>query len=211
MIKLSKAENRTLFENEHLRINSFLKEDLNEYYSFIDDVAVNSQSVYTKSIEKSGYLILIPLLNDIRLDMFGFKWKIEVNQIFVYYLKEGSEIRIDGVNGTEFSYFYSLFLDHEYAKVERTLLPVDLKRENLLMKVVKHDKFNVYLGKYELSKKGNLPLKRKERDWLVLSITGVFEVHDRLIESRDVLQLNTNEYIDYESLSTESLLMAIEY
>jgi len=62
-----------------------------------------------------------------------------------------------------------------------------------------------------LRKESELPFKRNERSWLIISLTGIFEVHNRLIESRDLLQIRSDENVEFESLSENSLLMVIDY
>jgi quercetin 2,3-dioxygenase len=211
MVKLCEAENRNLFENNFLRINALNETNTVSNFSFIDDVAINGSGSYQKVINESGYIILLPLLNNIRLDMNGFKWKIEANQAFVYYLTKGSIIEIEGEFEHEYSYFYSLFLTKEKEQISKMIVPIDLERDNRLEKIIRHDLFNVFIGKFDLRKEAELPLKRTERSWLILSITGIFEVHNRLIESRDLLQISSDEHIDFESLSENSLLMVIDY
>lgn len=72
MIKLCKAENRNLFENKYIRINALNDDNSISDFAFIDDVAVNGQGTYQKVIKESGYLILLPLMNNIHLNMNGF-------------------------------------------------------------------------------------------------------------------------------------------
>ena len=54
-------------------------------------------------------------------------------------------------------------------------------------------------------------MKKVERNWLVISLTGIFEIHNRLIESRDLLEIKSDEHVEFESLSENSLLMVIDY
>ncbi|WP_313253882.1 hypothetical protein [Empedobacter sp.] len=211
MIKLCKAENRNLFENKYIRINALNDDNSISDFAFIDDVAVNGQGTYQKVIKESGYLILLPLMNNIRLNMNGFNWKIEVNQSFVYYLEKGTIIEIEGDLSHDFSYFYALFIVKEKQQIAKMIVPIDLDRENRLEKIIRHDLFNVFLGKFDLRKESELPFKRNERSWLIISLTGIFEVHNRLIESRDLLQIRSDENVEFESLSENSLLMVIDY
>lgn len=211
MIKLCKAENRNLFENNFLRINALNESNLVEDFAFIDDVALNELGMYQKVIEQSGYIILLPLLNNIRLNMNGFNWKIEANQAFVYYLTKGTVIEIEGEYKNDYSYFYSLFILKEKQPISKMIVSIDLERDNRLEKIIRHDSFNIFLGKFDLRKESELPLKKVERSWLVLSLTGIFEVHNRLIESRDLLEIKSDEYIEFESLSENSLMIVIDY
>ena len=91
------------------------------------------------------------------------------------------------------------------------IVSIDLERDNRLEKIIRHDSFNIFLGKFDLRKESELPLKKVERSWLVLSLTGIFEVHNRLIESRDLLEIKSDEYIEFESLSENSLMIVIDY
>ncbi|MDM1074158.1 hypothetical protein HX001_16865 [Empedobacter brevis] len=45
----------------------------------------------------------------------------------------------------------------------------------------------------------------------MISLTGIFEIHNRLIESRDLLEINSDECIEFESLSENALMMVIDY
>lgn len=211
MIKLCKAENRNLFENKYIRINALNDDNSISDFAFIDDVAVNGQGTYQKVIKESGYLILLPLMNNIRLNMNGFNWKIEVNQSFIYYLDKGTIIDVEGEYSNDYSYFYSLFLVKEKQQIAKMIVPIDLDRENRLEKIIRHDLFNVFLGKFDLRKESELPFKRNERNWLIISLTGIFEIHNRLIESRDLLEIKSDEHVEFESLSENSLLMVIDY
>lgn len=172
---------------------------------------MNGQGTYQKVIKESGYLILLPLMNNIRLNMNGFNWKIEVNQSFIYYLDKGTIIDVEGEYSNDFSYFYALFIVKEKQQIAKMIVPIDLDRENRLEKIIRHDLFNVFLGKFDLRKESELPFKRNERSWLIISLTGIFEVHNRLIESRDLLQIRSDENVEFESLSENSLLMVIDY
>ncbi len=211
MIKLCKAENRNLFENKYIRINALNDDNSISDFAFIDDVAVNGQGTYQKVIKESGYLILLPLLNNIRLNMNGFNWKIEVNQSFIYYLEKGTIIDIEGEYSNDYSYFYSLFLVKEKQQIAKMIVPIDFERENRLEKIIRHDLFNVFLGKFDLRRESEIPMKKVERNWLVISLTGIFEIHNRLIESRDLLEIKSDEHVEFESLSENSLLMVIDY
>ena len=117
MIKLCKAENRNLFENKFIRIHALNDTNPILDFAFIDDVALSGMGTYQKVIKESGYIILMPLLNNIRLNMNGFNWKIEVNQSFVYYLEKGTIIEIEGDLSHDFSYFYALFIVKENSKL----------------------------------------------------------------------------------------------
>lgn len=211
MIKLCKAENRNLFENKYIRINALNDDNSISDFAFIDDVAVNGQGTYQKVIKESGYLILLPLMNNIRLNMNGFNWKIEVNQSFIYYLEKGTIIDIEGEYSNDYSYFYSLFLVKEKQQIAKMIVPIDFERENRLVKIIRHDLFNVFLGKFDLRRESEIPMKKVERNWLVISLTGIFEIHNRLIESRDLLEIKSDEHVEFESLSENSLLMVIDY
>ncbi|MDM1062446.1 hypothetical protein HXZ62_07715 [Empedobacter falsenii] len=211
MIKLCKAENRNLFENKYIRINALNDDNSISDFAFIDDVAVNGQGTYQKVIKESGYLILLPLMNNIRLNMNGFNWKIEVNQSFIYYLEKGTIIDIEGEYSNDYSYFYSLFLVKEKQQIAKMIVPIDFERENRLEKIIRHDLFNVFLGKFDLRRESEIPMKKADRNWLVISLTGIFEIHNRLIESRDLLEIKSDEHVEFESLSENSLLMVIDY
>lgn len=211
MIRLCKAENRNLFENNFLRINALDEETKNSDFAFIDDIALNELGVYQKVVKESGYLILLPLLNEIHLNMNGYNWNIKTNQVFVYYLEKGSIIEIQGELKDEFSYLYSLFLIKPKATINNIIAPVELEKNNHLNKIVRHSLFNIFLGKFDDRKEAELPLKRVERSWSIISLTGIFEVHDRLIESRDLLTITSDEHVGFESLSEDSLLMVIDY
>lgn len=211
MIKLCKAENRNLFENKYIRINALNDDNSISDFAFIDDVAVNGQGTYQKVIKESGYLILLPLMNNIRLNMNGFNWKIEVNQSFIYYLEKGTIIDIEGEYSNDYSYFYSLFLVKEKQQIAKMIVPIDFERENRLEKIIRHDLFNVFLGKFDLRRESEIPMKKADRNWLIISLTGIFEIHNRLIESRDLLEIKSDEHVEFESLSENSLLMVIDY
>ncbi|MGV0997189.1 hypothetical protein [Empedobacter falsenii] len=211
MIKLCKAENRNLFENKYIRINALNDDNSISDFAFIDDVAVNGQGTYQKVIKESGYLILLPLMNNIRLNMNGFNWKIEVNQSFIYYLEKGTIIDIEGEYSNDYSYFYSLFLVKEKQRIAKMIVPIDFERENRLEKIIRHDLFNVFLGKFDLRRESEIPMKKADRNWLIISLTGIFEIHNRLIESRDLLEIKSDEHVEFESLSENSLLMVIDY
>ena len=211
MIKLCKAENRNLFENKYIRINALNDDNSISDFAFIDDVAVNGQGTYQKVIKESGYLILLPLMNNIRLNMNGFNWKIEVNQSFIYYLEKGTIIDIEGEYSNDYSYFYSLFLVKEKQQIAKMIVPIDFERDNRLEKIIRHDLFNVFLGKFDLRRESEIPMKKADRNWLIISLTGIFEIHNRLIESRDLLEIKSDEHVEFESLSENSLLMVIDY
>ncbi|MGL5233246.1 MAG: hypothetical protein ACRC8Z_00620 [Empedobacter falsenii] len=211
MIKLCKAENRNLFENKYIRINALNDDNSISDFAFIDDVAVNGQGTYQKVIKESGYLILLPLMNNIRLNMNGFNWKIEVNQSFIYYLDKGTIIDVEGEYSDDYSYFYSLFLVKEKQQIAKMIVPIDFERENRLEKIIRHDLFNVFLGKFDLRRESEIPMKKVERNWLIISLTGIFEIYNRLIESRDLLEIKSDEHVEFESLSENSLLMVIDY
>ena len=172
---------------------------------------MNGQGTYQKVIKESGYLILLPLMNNIRLNMNGFNWKIEVNQSFIYYLEKGTIIDIEGEYSNDYSYFYSLFLVKEKQRIAKMIVPIDFERENRLEKIIRHDLFNVFLGKFDLRRESEIPMKKADRNWLIISLTGIFEIHNRLIESRDLLEIKSDEHVEFESLSENSLLMVIDY
>ena len=115
------------------------------YRAFIDDVAINQSGTYQKIIKESGYIILLPLLNSIRLNMNGFSWKIEVNQAFVYYLEKGSIVEIEGELKDNYSCFYSFFLPKIKIPISKVLVPIDFEKENKMQKIIRHDLFNVFI------------------------------------------------------------------
>ncbi len=211
MIRIYKSEERRILENNGLRIISLTKDRNFFPLRSIDDVAINDLEVYPKKIDSDGYLVIIPLLNNICLKWNGIVWNLEANQLFVNYLKKEDQLEIVGAHETDFSYFLTFFLELDYLPIRKSIIPIDLDKNNKLHTIIRHDLFNLYLGKFDLRKERDFPYKKKDRKWLAMSITGAFEVYNRLLESRDSLLIETSEIVDFESLSDQSLMLLLEY
>lgn len=211
MIKLFKAEDRNIFEEEYLIINSLINESESNSFEFFDDISVNENGKYIRKVFTGGYLLLLPLLNDIRLDLDGFKWRIEFNQVFLYYLEENKSFSVEGAAGTSFSNFIAVFILKEKITLNNVLFPIESIYQNRLKKIVKTDYINVYLGRYDLSKTDVLPLKKLDRNWIVSPIEGMFNIQDRFLEAKEVMEIREKQLQSFESLSTSSMLLVIEH
>ena len=211
MVKLCKADEVYSVKKDIIRVKSFKEIIHNSSFSFVEEIRINQNGYYQKKVIENGYLILFTLENDIRLDMNGYKWKLDSNQTFVYYLAEGNEFSIEGSARFDHSEILVMFLKLEFEPLEKVLVSTKVDKENRLKKIIRHNLFNVYFGKYGLSKKGELPLKSKDRCWTVFPLLGDFEIYGQYLEAGKILQIYNNDFIAYESLATESLIIAIEY
>ena len=95
MVILCKADEVYSVKKDILRVKSFKEIIHNSSFSFVEEIRINQNGYYQKKVIENGYLILFTLENDIRLDMNGYKWKLDSNQTFVYYLAEGNEFSIE--------------------------------------------------------------------------------------------------------------------
>lgn len=211
MIKEYNSNIKSPSENTLVDIKSYQGNIGNHILNFAKEITIQHNGNYQKLVVNDGYILIVALVNDIRLDLFGFKWKINQNQSFIYYVEAGTELIIECSDEEIESTFYFLSLNLPSQKLEKVLVPNILEKENRLNKICRHQLFNIYLGKFGLTKKGELPLKKKDRSWIVFSLDGVFTIYNQYLEHGNVLHLNTNEFISFESLSTESLIMAIEF
>lgn len=87
---------------------------------------------------------------------------------------------------------------------------VELNKKNVLGILSPNLPFRNYIGMFDGRREAEYSLEDQEKNIFGIVINGAFEVQNRLLESRDALQLFDIQTLEFEALSNNAILMFFE-
>ena len=207
------AENRNCIQTGTIRSFITLPNlKINSTFELIFKFADNTLSANQTSIleaEKNSILMLLPLVGAIGI--LGNKSSIFVDsgEIAYVFVQKGNKIQIRNPYENDLINYLEIWVKYDEIKEEKIVLEtLDLEKNKNKLVEISNEKFHikVRIGKYGGREEGVLQVKNSA---FVFVINGVFEVQNRLLESRTGLSLTNISELDFEGLAQENIILII--
>jgi quercetin 2,3-dioxygenase len=203
------AEKRECFQTESFR--SYLTDYQNDMK--FSDNTLAPQGSYNFLANEKCTLFLLPLVGTIEIIGQSSNRLINAGELGYYSLNKNENIFIHNPYENELVNYIEIHLKSNYgADSEDFLAAFDLtKAPNSLIQIAKKERScEVFIGKFEGRKEGLLSVNESEKVF-VFVINGVFEVEDRLLETRTGLTLWNTQYIEFEALAVDNIILFLKH
>ncbi len=177
-------------------------------------------------IDEPTEVLIIPLVGGIEYkDSYGNQPFIEAGEIFTVSAHQGLEYELfNPYEGEELVNFLQIWLkdNSPLCSYKRRQTTFNLNQKNQLLPLFSEyvgndvDKRGIYqknyafIGKFEGRQEGFYTPKNNSAGIFVFIIEGVFEVANRLLNSRDSISLWDVENIAFEALSNDTIIVLME-
>ena len=95
-------------------------------------------------------------------------------------------------------------------KLENQLLSFDFQEKNKLKLILDNKITSIYIGNFDGRKEAAYHLKSKQNGIFTYIIQGAFEFENRLLETGDSLSMTNIDWVEWEALSENAMLLLIE-
>jgi quercetin 2,3-dioxygenase len=207
------AEKRDCSQNEEFR--SYLSIPNQNYIPYSDyifkfaDNTLSPQKAYQLISEGEYYIIFLPLIGAIEIsDSFGNKI-VNSGDIGYYFVKDKDKILIQNPYENEFVNYIEIWIkssSNDFRGAFFSNFKFESNRNNLIE--ISDYKMNekIYIGKFDGR---NEDFLNEIESAFVFVINGVFEVNNRLLESRSGLLLWNLKRVEFEGLGVENIILII--
>lgn len=207
------AEKRICFQTEFFRsyltsinINSGTKYD--SIIKFLDNTLSPQKSNFL-TFEEKFCVIFLPLVGAVEITSTDGTKMLNSGEIAYFLVREKEEIIIQNPYENDFVNYLEIWIKSPSVSFRMPLFRdfnIELNRNKLIEVSFQRIKHKVLIGKFDGRENGFLD---EVNDAFVFVINGVFEINNRLLESRDgLLLINSNE-IDFEGLGAENIILII--
>lgn len=185
----------------------------------VNDDTLKEECSIVHSLTEDTSVILIPLVGEVKYNSSAsVEGKVDVGQAQHLYMPANSRLEITNPYNSELINFLQLwfnFKDKLHVDSRNYLTEFDLihnsnKQIGLQIFVAEGMETQVSIGKYKGRKGGTYGLKDEQKGVFVFVIDGIFEVQDRLIQSRDSLLIRNPSEIEYEALSNDAIILIVD-
>jgi quercetin 2,3-dioxygenase len=175
-----------------------------------DEVVAPGKSI-THVIENDVLILLMPVVGELTYhDSEGRYFEIAAGETMTLPLQKGTSIAFTNpFTDNLINFLCGVF---EYSANE-ALLPakglfnLDNNKNNLI--AIPSYSSNMFIGKFSGRQEVTLPLSSPGKKVFVFVIEGAFEVHHRLLETRDGMILSNTTLIDIEALSNDAIILVV--
>ncbi len=157
-------------------------------------------------------LLFLPLVGAVEITGQSSNRLINAGEIGYYSLNKNENIFIHNPYENELVNYLEIHLKTNNENISEDFSEAfDLtKAPNNLLQIAKKERScEVFIGKFEGRKEGFLSVNNSERIF-VFVINGVFEVQDRLLESRTGLTLWNTPNIEFEALAVDNIILFLK-
>jgi quercetin 2,3-dioxygenase len=210
------AEKRECFQTDTFRRLSF--EDIfsqnpdNQIITKFSDTTLAAQSSCNLLAKEGSILVLLPLVGAVEIFSSQEKKLLNAGEIAYFYLKQNDSIFIQNPFETELINYVEIWLKPDTNDVfENVFQEFNLEKEpNQLIQLLGNtSKYEFFIGKYAGRQEGVLPVNEHEKVFAFV-INGVFEVQNRLLESRTGLTLWNTSDIEFEALAVDNIILLVK-
>lgn len=180
---------------------------------FFNEEILAAQHCVKRMVDKTTALLLLPLFGGIDYkDSSGNKRFIGVEQIGIIAAEKGSSYEISNGYQHENVSFLAMGFNADVLDFGRNYKPshFDLSQKNQLISLFDISNAWGFIGIYEGRKEGFYTLKRNGNAIFVFIISGVFEIENRLVASKDGIRLSGIGSFSWEALSESALFVVLE-
>jgi quercetin 2,3-dioxygenase len=210
------AEKRECFQTDTFRRLSF--EDIfsqnsdNQIITKLSDTTLAAQSSCNLLAKEESILILLPLVGAVEIFSSQETKLLNVGEVAYFYLKQHGSIFIQNPFETELINYVEIWLKPDTNDVfENVFQEFNLEKEpNQLIQLLGNtSNYEFFIGKYAGRQEGVLPVNEHEKVFAFV-INGVFEVQNRLLESRTGLTLWNTSDIEFEALAVDNIILLVK-
>ena len=181
----------------------------------LDDVELAGSAGIDVDIKETSYMILLPITGDlIYTDAAGKKAWINVGELKIISLPAASGIRLTNPFPNDIINYLQICIraNRQMNQNINALFNFDLhKKQNDLKEMYPlFSPFSISIGRFNGRKEGVYPMRSKKSRLFAFIITGAFEFENRLLETRDGLEVSGIEEAHFEALSEGAILLLIE-
>lgn len=204
------AENRAITQTTDYRILtsiSFEETGLDKLNLFRDTTIAPAKSIQINQLPEISYLI-IPLVGGLDIVKNETPVFIEPGQFYFQSSSEKQSFLIQNPYETEHINFLEVCFD---CALENNLTTGNFNLDKNLNKLVELETFlspKIYFGKFSARKEFLIRFEEKTKAHFFV-VNGSFEANGMLLHNRDSASFVEIESLDFESLSPESIVVAI--
>jgi quercetin 2,3-dioxygenase len=207
------SENRNCIQTETIRSfitlpNLKINSTFESIFRFTDTTLfANETSIIIA--EKNSVLILLPLVGAIEILSNENNKIVNSGEIACIFVQKGNKIYIHNPYENDLINYLEIWVKCDKIKEEKIVKStLDLEKNKNKLVEISNEEFHikVRIGKYGGREEGVLQVKNSA---FVFVINGVFEVQNRLMESRTGLSLTNISELDFEGLAQENIILII--
>lgn len=158
-------------------------------------------------IAENMSVLIIPFIGDIELITGDERKIIEENQVIFFSAVGQIDYEISNPYSNDTINFYEVLINHQVFALDESLVSVDIQKlPNQLLSISD----SIKIGQYESRKEDNYYLSKVNNCVLIYIIAGAFEVKNRLLRPHDSLLLWNTQFLDFEALINDSVILIIE-
>ncbi|MFV5697027.1 hypothetical protein ACM55H_01545 [Flavobacterium sp. ZT3R17] len=168
----------------------------------------------TKTVlEANAAVLILPLFGGVDYkDSLGNESFIGVEQIRIVSTKKRMSFELTNSYEEENVSYLQIGFNAKSQDFESNFQQFDfgLTNKNQLIPLFEISNAFGFIGMYDARKEGFYSLKNNSNGVFIFVINGAFEIENRLLESKDGLSLSGIDYLEWEALSENALLIVLE-
>lgn len=176
-----------------------------------NDETLASNSEITHQITTNCQVIIIPIVGAIDFENPNYKEFITINELRIFDLTKNEIFKISNPYKNELvNYLHIQFKKNDDLSSNSIKNNFDLTQNNQLIPILDNKVAKGFIGIYSGRKEEIYKLQNPKKNIFVYTISGAFELQNRLLESGDGLRLSNIEAIEFEALSENAMLLVFE-
>jgi hypothetical protein len=207
------SENRSCFQTDTFRSlitlpNKNVESSFDSIIKFADNT-LSAKQTSTFLFEDNQIVILLPLVGAVEIFENEKSKIVNSGEIAHIFRKKNEQIIIQNPYENDLISYLEIWMNCGNIRDEQIIINTfDLeKNENKLIEIPSPERLmKIYIGKYGGREEDVLSIKNNA---FVFVINGVFEVQNRLLESRTGLSLMQIEELEFEGLAPENIILII--
>ncbi|MDF0709076.1 hypothetical protein [Flagellimonas okinawensis] len=180
-----------------------------EIFTSLNDetLAPNNSKFYY--MEEGGHIILMPLVGmvEVEVSVDGKRKILIPEELQVLNMEKGQSLHISNPYDKEYVNYLQIHLTKNQFQGKKTF---EGYGANSLHRLLKTGTSILNFGVFEGRNESQYKLENPNNGIFAFVINGVFEIEDRLLESRDGLALWDTDTVEMEALSENAIILLME-
>lgn len=174
----------------------------------VSEIVLDKNGSYNFEYKENCTILMIVLYGEIIIN--DFEKPISAEQIFTLKSSESNFLTLKNNLPSEKADVLILELKSKTSENSFSIENLNLNEKNTLIQISKNLEYPNFIGLYEGRKEQEYFLYEKGSSIFGMVINGAFEFQNRLMESRDAINLNEIETLEFEALSENALIILLE-
>lgn len=209
--KLILAEKRYKYESNDYRCLStpIFQKGVDDSIIRISDETLAPKKSRLFTLDEDMTVILIPLVGKITFEAGGTNCSMDIDpeEMMVRPLKKGDYFSIKNPNNSELVNYLQIWLKYYTAGSKISFAQY---KNNSLNPIFESPCFKLHFAVMDGRTEAELAPESNRSTIINFVINGVFEVQNRLLESRDCLAIKNIETLEMEALSENAIILVLE-